>query len=393
MIRIRKLPEKLWKKVDFYSHYLANHFFKKSNRVLICEPSIIDANCIEVANFLVANYKMPVALGLPKELMGFAKMMVSPQVEVLDKDTMRFKLLYFKSKYIFAAYGTFPRFFTRDQRVLNIWHGLPLKKIGLMRGARGIPAHFTLATSELTKKTFVAAFGVSPESIIISGYPRNDLLLRESADKVGLKCRLEGNLCGFDKIIIWLPTFRRDTVTAHGINGLPVDNAFQIEGFDVGGFNDLLLKYNVCCLVKPHPLEVKRIDDHAHSNIRIISDEWIFRQGITLYHLAACSDILVSDISSIILDYLVLDQPVLCFSTDFDEYKAGRGYVYDDLENWLPGKLLRNQDEFTLYLEGILKTGLDPWEVKRKKLKDDFFAYHDAESTKRLLEQVFNASK
>jgi CDP-glycerol glycerophosphotransferase (TagB/SpsB family) len=87
-----------------------------------------------------------------------------------------------------------------------------------------------------------------------------------------------------------------------------------------------------------------------------------------------------------------LDQPVLCFSTDFDEYKADRGFMYDDLENWLPSKLLRNQDEFTLYLEGILKTGVDPWELKRKEMKNAFFTYHDADSTKRLLEHVFSTS-
>jgi hypothetical protein len=383
---------KVGKKLIFYANYFANHLFKKSNRVLICEPSNIEANCIEVANFIVDNYKIPVAMGLPQGLISYVKLMVSPEVEVLDKQSMRFKLLYFKSKFIFAAYAKFPRFYTRNQRVLNIGHGVPLKKIGLTRGAMGIPAHFTLATSELTKKSFVAAFGVSPESIIISGYPRNDLLLRESADKAALKRRLEGDLAQFDKIIIWLPTFRTDTMGGHGVNGLAVDNAFQIEGFDVGEFNNLLIKYNVCCIVKPHPLDVKRSDDHAHSNIRIINDEWIFKQGMTLYHLTACSDILVSDVSSIILDYLLLDQPVLCFSTDFDEYKADRGYMYDDLESLLPSKLLRSQDDFSQYLEGILKTGVDPWEVKRKELKNMFFSYHDAGSTKRLLEHVFNAS-
>jgi CDP-glycerol glycerophosphotransferase (TagB/SpsB family) len=383
--------EKVRKKLTFYTYYLANHLFKKSNRVVIYEPSNIEANCIEVANFVVANYKMPVAMGFPKHLINYAKMMLPPEVEVLDKFSMRFKLLYFKSKYIFVAYAKFPKFFTKNQRVLNIGHGVPLKKIGLMRGASGTPADFTLATSELTKKTFVAAFGVSPESVVISGYPRNDLLIRERNDKAALKRRLEGNLGEFNKIIIWLPTFRTDTKGGHGINGLAVDNAFQIEAFDVGAFNELLVKYNTCCIVKPHPLDVKRTDDHAHSNIRIISDDWLFKQGITLYHLTACSDIMVSDISSIILDYLLLDQPVLCFSTDFDEYKADRGFIFDDLENWLPGKLLRNQEEFTNYLEGILKTGVDPWEVKRKELKNAFFTYHDAGSTKRLLEHVFNA--
>jgi hypothetical protein len=380
--------DRLKTKLRIYSHYLANHFFRKRNRVMVCVPANLEANCIELVNFIAANYKMPVALGLPPSATKYAKMMVLPNVEVLDHYSIRFKLLYFKSKYIFAAYPKFPRFYTKQQRFTNMGHGVPLKKVGLTRGARGIPADFTLATSELTKKAFVAACGVSPDSVIIAGYPRNDLLMRARADQAALKRRLEGNLDKFDKIIIWLPTFRTDTRGGHGVNGLAVDNAFQVEGFDVAAFNALLVKYNVCCIVKPHPLDVKRTDDHANSNICIINEEWMFKQGITLYHLTACSDILVSDISSIILDYLLLDQPILCFSTDFDEYKADRGYMFDDLENWLPGKLLRNQDEFTQYLEGILKTGLDPWEEKRKEMKKAFFAYHDAGSSRRMLEEV-----
>lgn len=389
---LKEQMQELKRKIRFKTDYFANHLFKKTNRILICEPSHLETNCIEVANYVAGHYNIPIAYGMRKGLIGYAKKMLAPGVEIVDHDSLRFRFLYFTSKYIFTAHWRFPRFYTSNQTILNIWHGIPLKRIGLMVKATGIPADLTLATSETTKKIFAKSFGVPDESIIVAGYPRNDVLLRAKKDKVAIKNKLEGNLAAFDKILIWLPTFRTH-LEVNLTNGKPVENPFQIDGFDIEAFDRLLVRHNVLCIVKPHPYDYQRSISESHSNIRVINDDWMMRQGITLYHLTACSDIMVSDLSSIILDYLLLDQPVICFSTDVDEYKKSRGFVFDDIENWLPGKLLRNQEEFMDYLGGILRTGIDPWEEKRKKLKSAFFKYHDANSTKRLLEQVFDVGK
>jgi CDP-glycerol glycerophosphotransferase len=385
--------EQFKNKLRFQRDYIANRLFVKKDQVLICEPSHLETNCIEVANYVSKHYEMRVAVGIPKNLIVYAKKLLSPGVEIVDQDSRRFKFLYYTSKYIFTTRWRFPRFYSNKQVVLNLWHGVPLKKIGLMMKDSGMFADYTLATSEMTKKIFAQAFGVAIDTVIIAGYPRNDLLLRAQADRVSIKRRLEGNLPAFNKIMIWLPTFRVDTTQNDKENGLPADNPFQIHGFDSDAFNKQLARHNVLCIVKPHPHDYHRSLVKTYSNIRVINDEWMLKQGITLYHLTACTDILISDLSSIILDYLLLDQPVICFSTDVDEYKKNRGFVFDDIENWLPSMLLRNQAEFTIYLEGILSTGIDPWEKQRKALKSAFFKFHDANSTKRLLEHVFNARK
>jgi CDP-glycerol glycerophosphotransferase (TagB/SpsB family) len=382
------MTNRLNKKLRFYTNYFANHLFKKTNRVLICEPSHLETNNIEVANYIAEHYDMPVAYGLPKDLITSARRILSTNVELVDVNSRRFKFLYYTSKYIFTAHWIFPRFYTSKQTVLNIWHGIPLKRIGLMVKDAGMFANFTLATSELTKKIFANSFGVPPESVIVAGYPRNDVLLRAKKERVAIKSRLEGRLASFDKIILWLPTFRTH-IAGNLVDGIPVENPFQIEGFDTDAFDAFLGEHNALCIVKSHPYDYQRSIGKSYANLRVISDEWMLRQGITLYHLAACSDIMVSDVSSIILDYLLIDQPVICFSTDFDEYKKQRGFVFDDIENWLPGKMMRSQDEFTTYLDGILKTGVDPCEARRKELKSAYFKYHDANSTKRLLEHVF----
>jgi CDP-glycerol glycerophosphotransferase (TagB/SpsB family) len=379
----------LLKKVFLNLNYALNTGISKRKQVLICEPWNIETNCVEIANYLVEHFDYPVFYSVPGRLMVDARKLVNPAVRVIENDTLQARFLFLRSKYIFAAHWQFPKYYTKAQVIVNLWHGVGHKKIALLRGKPGMFADFTVATSKLTQKAFTEFFGNPMDTVLISGYPRNDLMLRTEKDKLAFKRRMKGNLDKYDKIMIWLPTFRTDTIASHGTDGVAVDNAFQIQGFDVERFNALLQKYNVLCIVKPHPLDVQRADDHAHSNVMVIKDEWLWKQGLTLYHLTACTDILVSDISSIMVDYMLLDKPVICFSTDFDEYEDSRGFYFDDIENWLPSKLIRKENEFFTYLEQILQTGIDPFEKQRLKLKDEFFTYHDANSSERIVKKVF----
>jgi CDP-glycerol glycerophosphotransferase (TagB/SpsB family) len=379
------------KKIIFDVQHTVNTGLWKSNQVLICEPWNIESNCVEVANYIAGHYSFPVYYAVPKRLLVHAQNLVSKDVKVIEVDTLYFKYLFLTSRYIFAAHWKFPKYYTKDQVIVNLWHGVGHKKIALLRGKPGLFANYTVATSTLTQKAFTESFGNPMNTVIISGYPRNDMMLRAFADRDKLKGQIDGNLKRYAKILVWLPTFRTDTVASHGSDGVAIDNPFQIADFDIGRFNDLLVKHNVLCVVKPHPLDTKRSDDHSHSHILVVDDEWLWKQKITLYHLVACTDIVVSDVSSIIVDYLLLDKPVICFSTDFDEYEESRGFYFDDMENWLPSKLIRTEPEFLSYLNNLLLTGVDPWQKQRLKLKDAFFTHHDAQSSKRLLEVVFSS--
>lgn len=383
---------RLIRKLLFQINYALNSATPKQDQVLICEPWNIESNCVEMANYIAEQDQRPVYYAVPKRLMDHAKRLVHPRVQIIENETLAFKKLFMRSKYIFAAHWKFPKYYTKDQSVVNLWHGVGHKKIALLRGKPGMFANLTVATSKLTQRAFTDAFGNPIDTVKITGYPRNDMMLRAFQERDALKHRMEGDLHKYDKIIIWLPTFRTDTIASHGTDGVAADNAFQIAGFDVARFNRLLKKYNVLCIVKPHPLDVQRPDDQAHSNVMVINDEWLWKQGLTLYHLTACTDIVVSDISSIIVDYMLLDQPVICFSTDFDDYSDSRGFYFEDIENWLPSKLVRKEAEFLEYLENILQSGIDPWEKQRMHLKDAFFSYHDANSSQRILDAVFGSN-
>lgn len=384
--------KELIKKILFRLNYATNTLFQKKDHVLICEPWVIESNCVEVANYIAQNYKFPVYYALPTRLVEHASKLVVPGVEIVNDRSLKFRYLFLTSKYIFAAHWKFPKYYTNKQVIINLWHGVGHKKIAILRGKKGIFANFTVATSKLTQKAFTESFGVPQDSVLITGYPRNDIMVRARAKKEALKRKLKGNLAAYDKIIFWLPTRRKDQVGANTVDGVPVDNQFQVENFDVLAFNEFLRKHNVLCIVKPHPFDFREDEDANYSNVLTINDHWIWDQGITLYDLTACTDIMVSDVSSIIVDFMLLDQPVICFSTDIEEYKENRGFYFEDIENWLPSKLVQSQAEFMEYLNGILTTGVDPWEAERLRLKREFFEYNDGNSTQRLLKTVFSAN-
>jgi CDP-glycerol glycerophosphotransferase (TagB/SpsB family) len=235
---------------------------------------------------------------------------------------------------------------------------------------------------------FTEAFGVSGETVFISGYPRNDLLLRAKEKKKTIENKI-GISNTYSKILIWLPTFRKSVTDAERNDGTEAGNPFYLEGFDVNEFDHFLKEHNALCFVKPHPMAVKY--DMAlpgNPNLFFIDDKWLSEKGITLYDLAGITEILISDVSSVVIDYLLLDQPIICISEDFEEYRQKRGFYFHDIENWLPSKMLKDKHELYKELEACFLEGSSYNYEIRNRLKNSFFLHKDDKSTERLVKFV-----
>jgi CDP-glycerol glycerophosphotransferase len=384
-----------------------NKVSPKFNQVLVKGSNTIENNAIEVANYISLKKQVPVYFAVNPPYMAHARKLLLPKIKLISYYSFRYWRIYFTSKYIFSSHGNFLEERTKNQVAVNIWHGVGHKRIGLLRDTVGIYADLTVATSDLTRKYFSDSFGVPPERVFVSGYPRNDSMLRAKKYAVKLKKQLTPDLSAYKKVIIWMPTFRRERTGKIVRKGLEEGNPFQIEGFDDMAFDQLLKKHQTLCIIKPHknsnidqinkPMPAKHTqvgpNGKKYSNLVEIDDHWIGDQGISLYQLIACTDILVTDFSSVMMDYILMDQPVVCFSTDLEEYKNTQGLYFEDIENWLPTKLVQNQEDFFRLLTQLLTKGEDPYQEKRKEIRDLFFTYKDANSTERLVEHVFRNFK
>jgi len=132
----------------------------------------------------------------------------------------------------------------------------------------------------------------------------------------------------------------------------------------------------------------RRVENSELSNVRHISDAWLLRRGLTLYPLVGASDCLISDLSSIVADFLLLDRPIVLLFEDIDEYASSRGFSFNPITDYLPANVARTFNEFELELSSVLG-GRDDCADRRAALRGLFFDYDDANAAERILKLVF----
>lgn len=210
---------------------------------------------------------------------------------------------------------------------INLWHGIPLKKIGYsdsinqpqgvkksLRDFRNIVLPFTsnipdyvLSNNEYFDQIMREAF--KPKlGVITSGLPRNDVLKHRSSS-----C-FSGRFS-----IIYCPTFRdkSDTLQYFDSNSLE-----KIQSF--------CEKINAEFKIKLHPA-----DSHVLPNLssyHLISD--ITEQKGDLYSdILNDADVLVTDYSSVMFDFALTEKPVVLYPFDLQDYMSRSRELYFDYEN------------------------------------------------------------
>ena len=227
---------------------------------------------------------------------------------------------------------------------INTWHGTPIKKIygeeNENVGKKQIrkPEKFDLicAQSSYDQEIFSRIFNAPRENVIISDLPRNDILLKYTAEDVE-KIKKNLHIPTDKKVILYMPTYReytRDSANACYFSP-PMDLAKWKRELE----NEYVL------LFRAHYLVVKNMNIKENSFVREMSK---YKQLCELY---AISDIMISDYSSAFFDFGILERPELCFAYDLEEYEMHRGF-YMDL-NELPCKIDRTEDEVIRHIKSI----------------------------------------
>lgn len=206
-----------------------------------------------------------------------------------------------------------------------LWHGMPLKRLqyatsNSKKRKRNIfrliqymvsktynysQRDITIATSETTKKLFVECFEVKPETVIITGQPRNDVLF-DNKKTILLKQKL--NHPPNKKFILYMPTWRsfksHERFLDSIVQELKSDSSFNAE----------LQSKNITLYIKPHP----RIKIGATGNSQIVVLDSV--SDIDPQQLLAAADVLITDYSSVFIDYALLERPVHFFVPDLEDY-------------------------------------------------------------------------
>jgi CDP-glycerol glycerophosphotransferase (TagB/SpsB family) len=295
---------------------------------------------------------------------------------------------YLTSKYCFYCFGKYPIKPSKKQIVINLWHGMPLKKIGNMEfnNRKEDFNYFThiLSTSPFFSPFMVEAFNCSPNQVLISGQPRNDELFVDTNIKELL------NINGYKKIFVWLPTFRISSRLnlKNQLSEKKSELSFPIIDNErkIMELNNLLNLDNSILLIKPHPMQdLNKLDLQQYSNVRVIQQHDLDKHEGTLYNLLKESDALITDYSSVYFDYLLLNRPIGFTVDDINEYKEARGFVVDDPLEVMPGEKIKDYNGFTRFIEQIINEN-DKYANERWKINNLCKTYKDGNSSKQIIE-------
>ena len=281
-------------------------------------------------------------------------------------------LYYFlTSKYFFYSFGKYPIKPTKKQMVVNLWQGMPLKKIGnLENGMENIDYNFftkLVSSSDLFTPIMKAAFNANDEQILLVGNIRNDELFEENKDKN----------------IIWMPTYR-NSKNYHDSQDAII---FSLDDLEFNRMNNLLAGYEYHLYIKLHPLEESHFKfKNNYSNIHMLSEDIISQNYGTLYKFLGTTSALITDYSSVFLDYYLLNRPVAFTINDYEEYKEKRGFVFEDVKSLMVGPTISNFDELLKFLLSVMKSE-DEFYIERNKVNSVVNSIQK-DFTKTLLENI-----
>ncbi|MBM7072032.1 CDP-glycerol glycerophosphotransferase family protein [Shewanella sp. 202IG2-18] len=255
-------------------------------------------------------------------------------VKVVKKNSFYGMYLFLRTPVVFYTHGTYSFVMrTKKRKLINLWHGMPLKKIGYMDDGlthRVDEPDFILTTSKFYSEIMMKSFNINQKQVLEFGSPRNDVFFQEKYDSRIVKYF---NLKKSDSIYFWLPTYRTSNV---GDIRADSDSLSFVDdlSFSFSELNEILVQKKVYIIVKPHPMDAFDYSNisviEQLSNIKFIcSSVWEANHFDLHEELSAASGIL-TDISSILIDLIGtnLNVGVICNQSN---YSRGFNSDYSNL--------------------------------------------------------------
>ena len=263
---------------------------------------------------------------------------------------------------------------------INLNHGTPLKNI---KDLNVVPKDIDiyLVGSDFCIDMMSDQLHLPKEKFICVGNPRNDIIFKKTKSIEKVK-----EFSSYDKVILWLPTFRKaDTSDRNDSSfsfplGLPVIYSEE----ELLKLNEYLKKNNSVILFKLHPhQDTTLFKATSLSNIKILTDSYLIEKNIELTELFKITNALITDYSGVYYDYLLLDNIIGFTTDDFEEYKKKKGFVFDNIEDYMAGEKIKNIEDLYTFIANVAKNN-DIYKKQRNQMKKKFNKYLDDKSSERL---------
>lgn len=337
MIKERLMIKKIINasKTYLYQQPLYNKYYHKlpiiPNVILIesTHGRHISGHLFYLLKELEANYpqfKLYVAGQQVKKIETFLSRQNFQQVQVVKHLSRRYLQLLASAEYLLNDTSFYSFFIKKSgQKYFNFWHGTPLKALGKdveqVTAGANVQRNFymtdTIIVSNARTKEVLADShglnGVYEGQILLAPSPRNSILLnKQKRETIRHQLNVKDQ-----KVAFYMPTWR-GTVNQINNTAPKVLEDLKILSKGLTGGEQLY--------VKLHPFEGE-IDLSEFTNIHAMPADY------ELYEFLTAVDLLITDYSSIIYDFLLTNRKIILYTYDQEEYLNSRKF-YDDLNRY-----------------------------------------------------------
>lgn len=187
----------------------------------------------------------------------------------------------------------------------------------------------------------------------------------EVLKKLGIENKVKNK-----KIILYAPTFRDFDLDKDCVD-VPIEKLSKLK--------------DCLTIVRLHPLIREKVNQELFKNENIINGcNYPDCSGILVI-----SDVLITDYSSILYEFLPLDLPIVFYPYDYDQYVELRGGFYVDYKKELPGPICYNEKDLLKTIENIEEISKE-YKNKRKEFNKKYNNLSDGNASKRFVDKLIN---
>lgn len=273
----------------------------------------------------------------------------------------------------------------KGQIEIQTMHGTPLKTLGLDVPGE-LPTeearrkfiekcdrwNYLVVQSDKASKITASCYAFKKQ-FLRTGYPRNDVLFAKNneSDINAIKSKL--GIPANKKVILYAPTWR-------------VRNRFDMQ-IDVDKLKESISDEYVL-LLRIHPFAVRGLDES------LIDNQFIFNVSTYPYveELYLISDMVITDYSSVMFDYAILNRPMLFFTYDLEDYRDTlRGFNFDFVAE-APGPLLKTSDEVIDAVVNIIEVS-EKYDEALQKFRRKFCEYEHGNASEQIYSIVMKGNE
>jgi CDP-glycerol glycerophosphotransferase (TagB/SpsB family) len=312
-------------KILEYIYILFTKFISRKNIVCFISFPDIEDNCRELFIFICNNknnYKKIIWLvhSLNEANEKIKKLHIPSnfqnKVFCIKKNSLLGFFYFLRAKHVFFTHGHY--FFIRplpnDNKLINLWHGMPLKAIGLLDMCT-IPnsqsCDYTIASSPFFQEIMAAAFNLPKNRVLVTGLPRCDVL---EAKKIAKLTILKNFLSPeSQKLVFWMPTYQHSYIgDVRSDSKISKDKLAHTFSSSLLELDSIASKFSCRIILKLHPMDyLNHLNFSNLDNILVLKRNDSFFSSFGLYEALSIADGLITDVSSIAFDFMTTLKPIL----------------------------------------------------------------------------------